>query len=141
MSVSALARAANSEIHGGSIMNPIVLSAAETKQTLQQVALEDRRIMSAVGQRFCLQLSQAPIGLGELAEVRRGASARWDLLVGRTMATSSIPSILFGPTSRSLGTQRYSDGWDLVDALATLLVLSLHTSQTRYTRFWCLSVT
>ena len=65
ISFSALAWAAkNSEIHGGWLMSPIELSAAETKQALQQVALEDRRILSAFGQRFCLQRFQAPIGLG-----------------------------------------------------------------------------
>ena len=52
MSFSALNRAAYTEIHGASLMNPIELFAAETKQTLQQVALEDRRALSAVGQRY-----------------------------------------------------------------------------------------
>ena len=41
MSFSALNRAANTEIHGASLMSPIeLLFAAETKQTLQQVALK-----------------------------------------------------------------------------------------------------
>ena len=51
MSFSALNRAANTEIHGASqpsLMSPIELFAAETKHTLQQVALEDRRALSAV---------------------------------------------------------------------------------------------
>ena len=60
MSFSALNRAANTEIHGASLMSPTELFAAETRQTNQQVALEDRRALPAV----CIQRCQAPIGLG-----------------------------------------------------------------------------
>ena len=51
-SVPTFAREANSELHGVMLMSPAELVIAEAKHLLLNVALEDRRALSAVGQRF-----------------------------------------------------------------------------------------
>ena len=52
MSFRALSAAAHADIGAGAPLSPVRQFAAETKQQLQNVALDDRRALSSVGQRF-----------------------------------------------------------------------------------------
>ena len=51
MSFRALSAAAHADIGAGAPLSPVRQFAAETKQQLQNVALDDRRALSSVGQR------------------------------------------------------------------------------------------
>ena len=53
-------------------MSPMELFAPETKQTLQHVALEDRRAWSAVGQQYVFNVVNRRLALERELEERAG---------------------------------------------------------------------
>ena len=63
MSFRALSAAARADIDAGAPLSPVRQFAAETKQQLQNVALDDRRALSSVGQRFVYNVVRRRVAL------------------------------------------------------------------------------
>ena len=85
MSFRALSVAAHADIGAGAPLSPVRQFAAETKQQLQNVALDDRRALSSVGQRFVYNVVRRRLALQRQLEdtvarphrrSRRAAGAR-----------------------------------------------------------------
>ena len=63
MSFRALSVAAHADIGAGAPLSPVRQFAAETKQKLQNVALDDHRALSSVGQRFVYNVVRRRLAL------------------------------------------------------------------------------
>ena len=63
MSFRALSAAAHADVGTGAPLSPVRQFAAETKQQLQSVALDDRRALSSVGQRFVYNVARRRLAL------------------------------------------------------------------------------
>ena len=67
MSFRALSAAAHADIGAGAPLSLVRQAAAETKQMLQDVALDDRRAISSVGQRFVYNVARRRLALEDSA--------------------------------------------------------------------------